>query len=153
MDMNKKTIIQTSSAPSAIGPFSQAVGFHGLYFLSGQIPIDPHTKDVVYGGIEEQTRQVMLNLRAVLLAAGLDFSHVLKTTVYLDNMRDYEVFNRIYGEYFDENPPARVTIEVSRLPKDVLVEVDAIAAAPPEPDYDSPVEEAVVAPAPSGEEE
>lgn len=151
--MNKKTIIQTSSAPSAIGPFSQAVGFNGLYFLSGQLPIDPHTEDVVYGGIEEQTRQVMFNLRAVLLAAGLDFSHVLKTTVYLENMRDYEVFNVVYGEHFDDNPPARVTVEVSRLPKDVLVEVDAIAAAPPEPDYSAPVEEAVMLPARVAEEE
>jgi 2-iminobutanoate/2-iminopropanoate deaminase len=125
-----KTIVQTPHAPAAIGPYSQAVGFHGLFFVSGQIAMDPATGELVSGGVEAQTKQVMENLKAVLAGAGLDLAHVLKTTIYLKNMADFQVVNAIYGGYFDENPPARATIEVSRLPKDALVEVDAIAAAP-----------------------
>ncbi len=128
--MITKTIVETENAPKAIGPYSQGVGFNGLFFFSGQIPIDPTTNDIVPGGVEEQTRQVMANLRAVLSAAGLDFPHVLKTTIFLKNMTDFAAVNAIYGGYFDENPPARATVEVSRLPKDVLVEIDMIAAAP-----------------------
>ncbi|MBA2661467.1 MAG: RidA family protein [Bradymonadaceae bacterium] len=125
-----KTIVETENAPKAIGPYSQGVGYNGLFFFSGQIPIDPTTGDIVPGGVQEQTRQVMANLRAVLSAAGLDFAHVLKTTIFLKNMTDFAAVNEIYGGYFDENPPARATVEVSRLPKDVLVEIDMIAAAP-----------------------
>jgi 2-iminobutanoate/2-iminopropanoate deaminase len=125
-----KTIVQTQQAPAAIGPYSQAVGFGGMFFLSGQIPMDPATGALVEGGIEAQTRRVMENLRAVLGGAGLDFSHVLRATIYLKNMSDFAAVNGVYGEYFDENPPARATIEVSRLPKDALVEIDMIAAAP-----------------------
>lgn len=132
---NKKFIIDTNQAPRAIGPYSQAVGFGGLLFVSGQIPVDPKSGEVTAGGVEAQTRQVMNNLQAVLMAAGLDFSHVLKTTVYLRNMNDYQLVNDTYSLYFDYSPPARVCIEVSRLPKDVLIEVDAIAAAPT--DYES----------------
>lgn len=127
---SKKFIIDTDQAPRAIGPYSQAVGFAGLLFISGQIPVDPHSGEVSAGGVETQTRQVMKNLQQVLMGAGLDFSHVLKTTVYLRNMNDYDLVNEVYGLYFDHSPPARVCVEVSRLPKDVLVEIDAIAAAP-----------------------
>ncbi len=135
--MNKKFIIDTNNAPRAIGPYSQAVGYNGLLFVSGQIPVDPATGDVNKGGIEAQTRQAMNNLQAVLMAAGLDFSHVLKVTLYLRNMNDYDLVNDVYSLFFDHSPPARVCVEVSRLPQDVLVEIDCIAAAPT--DYESRV--------------
>lgn len=128
--MITKTIVETDNAPKAIGPYSQAVGYNGLFFLSGQIPVVPETGEVIEGGIQAQTRQVIENLRAVLLAAGLDLTHVLKTTIYLKNMTDFTIVNGIYAAFFPENPPARATVEVSRLPKDVLVEIDLIAAAP-----------------------
>ncbi len=128
--MAQKTIVQTDNAPQAIGPYSQGVGFGGLFFFSGQIAIDPDTAELVDGGVELQTRQVMANLEAVLEAAGLDFSHVLRTTIFLKNMNDFSKVNEIYGAFFDDNPPARATVEVSRLPKDVLVEIDMIAAHP-----------------------
>lgn len=137
--LNKKFIVDTNQAPRAIGPYSQAVGYGGLLFVSGQIPINPDTGELVTGGVEAQTRRVMNNLQAVLMAAGLDFSHVLKTTIYLRNMNDYQLVNDVYALYFDHSPPARVAVEVSRLPKDVLVEIDAIAAAPT--DYAARVEE------------
>jgi 2-iminobutanoate/2-iminopropanoate deaminase len=98
--------------------------------LSGQIALDPTTGVMLEGGVEAQTRRVMENLRAVLAGAGLDFSHVLRATIYLKNMTDFQVVNGVYAEYFDENPPARATIEVSRLPKDAVVEIDMIAASP-----------------------
>lgn len=128
--MITKTIVETDTAPKAIGPYSQAVGYNGLYFLSGQIPVVPDTGEIIEGGIQAQTRQVIENLRAVLQAAGLELSHVLKTTIYLKNMTDFAIVNGIYAAFFDENPPARATVEVSRLPKDVLIEIDLIAAAP-----------------------
>ncbi|MFP4597854.1 MAG: RidA family protein [Persicimonas sp.] len=128
--MTKKVIVETDKAPQAIGPYSQAVGFNGLLFCSGQIPIDPKTSEIIDGGVEAQTARVMANLSAVLDARGLDFSHVIRTTIYMKNMSDYEKINEIYGRFFDANPPARAAVEVSRLPKDVLVEIDAIAAVP-----------------------
>ena len=128
--MTTKVIVQTDKAPQAIGPYSQAVGYNGLLFLSGQIAIDPETGDIVDGGVEAQTARVMANLSAVLDARGLDFSHVIRTTIYLKNMSDFDKVNDIYGRFFDQNPPARATVEVSRLPKDVLVEIDMIAAVP-----------------------
>ena len=128
--MAEKTIIKTENAPQAIGPYSQGVGYGGLFFFSGQIAIDPDTGELVDGGVELQTRQVMANLEAVLEAAGLDFSHVLRTTIFLKNMNDFGKVNEIYGGHFDENPPARACVEVSRLPKDVLIEIDMIAAHP-----------------------
>ncbi len=131
--MTKKVIVETDKAPQAIGPYSQAVGFNGLLFCSGQIPIDPQNGEIIDGGVEAQTARVMANLSAVLDARGLDFSHVIRTTIYMKNMSDYEKINEIYGRFFDANPPARAAVEVSRLPKDVLVEIDAIAAVP-EPD-------------------
>lgn len=129
--MHKKTIIQTSKAPANIGPYSQAVGYAGLFFLSGQIAIDPATNTMIMGGIEVQTRRVMENIQALLEAAGLDYSHVLKATIFLKNMSDYHIVNEIYGEYFDAHPPARSAVEVSRLPKDALIEIEILAAAPP----------------------
>jgi len=128
--VTEKIIVRTENAPQAIGPYSQAVGYNGLYFVSGQIPLDPASGELVEGGVEIQTRQVMANLEAVLAAAGLDFTHVLRATIYLKNMQDFQKVNTIYGAFFDENPPARACVEVSRLPKDVLVEIDVIAASP-----------------------
>ncbi len=128
--MPEKTIVRTDNAPQAIGPYSQGVGFGGLFFFSGQISIDPATGELIDGGVELQTRQVMANMEAVLEAAGLDFSHVLRTTIFLKNMSDFSKVNDIYGGFFDDNPPARACVEVSRLPKDVLIEIDMIAAHP-----------------------
>lgn len=122
-----KEIIHTDSAPKAIGPYSQAVAWNELVFLSGQIPLDPATGALVEGGIEEQTARVMENLKAVLAAAGAGFDTVLKTTIYVKDLGDFAKVNEIYGRYFPSNPPARATVEVARLPRDVRVEVDAIA--------------------------
>ncbi|RAL25482.1 reactive intermediate/imine deaminase [Lujinxingia litoralis] len=130
--MTEKIIVRTENAPAAIGPYSQAVGYNGLYFVSGQIALDPSSGELVEGGVEIQTRQVMANLEAVLAAAGLNFTHVLRSTIFLKNMQDFSKVNAIYGAFFDENPPARACVEVSRLPKDVLVEIDVIAASPTE---------------------
>lgn len=116
----------TDKAPAAIGPYSQAMIAGDFVFASGAIGIDPQTGEVVEG-IEKQTRQVMENLKAVLAEAGTDFSKVVKFTIYLDSMEDFATVNEIYGSYLEEPYPARVTVEVSRLPKDVLVEIDAIA--------------------------
>ena len=124
-----KQIISADGAPKAIGPYSQAVGFHGLVFASGQIPLRPEDGQLVQGGITEQTEQVLRNLAAVLEAAGSSLHGVLKTTVYLRDMNDFPAMNEVYGRYFTADAPARATVEVSRLPKDVLVEIDCIAAA------------------------
>ena len=125
-----KYIISTERAPQAIGPYSQAVGFGNLLFLSGQIAIDPETNVLLQGAVEEQTKQVMENIHAVLEAANLSFDNVVKITIYLANMNDFSLVNDIYAEYFPENPPARSTVEVSCLPRNVLIEIDAIAAFP-----------------------
>ena len=122
-----KQIIATENAPKAIGPYSQAVAHKGLVFLSGQIPLDPATNQMVEGDITAQTERVLQNLAAVLEAAGSSLKKVLKTTVYLKNMADFPKMNEVYGRYFDENPPARSTVEAARLPRDVQVEIDAIA--------------------------
>lgn len=122
--------IQTAAAPAAIGPYSQAVLAGGQLYISGQIPLDPATGQVVAGGIAEQTRQVMQNLAAVLAAAGVDFSRVVKTTIYLTDLSDFAVVNGIYGEYFSEIFPARATVQVAALPKGVAVEIDGIASMP-----------------------
>jgi len=119
-------IISTDNAPVAICPYSQALAVNGFIFCSGQIGIDPKTNKLV-DGIEKQTRQVMDNLKEVVSAGGSDFNHVVKTTIYLLDMNNYGLVNQIYGEYFKENKPARATVEVSRLPKDCLIEIDAIA--------------------------
>lgn len=122
-------IIATTNAPGAIGPYSQAVKTAGgMLFVSGQIPLVPATGAVVEGGIVEQTTQVLENLKAIVTAAGYTLSDVVKTTVYITNMGDFGKVNEIYGKYFTENSPARVCVEVSKLPKDVLVEIDVIAS-------------------------
>lgn len=124
-----KKIVSTEAAPKAIGPYSQAVAHNGLVYLSGQIPLDPATGAVVEGDVAAQTERVLENLQAVLAAAGSSLAQVLKTTVYLKDMDDFPRMNEVYGRYFAENPPARATVEVARLPRDVRVEIDCIAAA------------------------
>jgi 2-iminobutanoate/2-iminopropanoate deaminase len=118
--------VSTDKAPAAVGPYSQALEVNGLVFCSGQIGIDPKTGNLVMG-IEGQIKQALSNLSAVLEASGSDTKHVVKTTVYIKNMSDYAVFNQIYGEFFGDHKPARATVEVARLPKDALIEVEAIA--------------------------
>ena len=121
-----KKIISTDQAPAAIGPYSQAVQFGDLLFVSGQIPLDPQTGDLVDGDIEVQTRQVMENLKAIIESAGMNLQNVLKCSCFLSSMDNFVKFNSIYDAYFKESLPARETVEVGRLPKDVLVEVSAI---------------------------
>lgn len=126
----EKKVISTEKAPSAIGPYSQAVKAGQFLFCSGQIPINPLTKEIVEGGIEEQTKMALENLKAVIEAGGSSLSNVVKTTVFLKNMNDFAIMNKIYSQYFKENPPARAAIEVARLPKNVLVEIEAIVYCP-----------------------
>lgn len=123
----KKEAIQTSKAPAAVGPYSQAICCDGLLFLSGQIPLLPEEKRLVDGDIQAQTRQVMQNLGAVLQAAGASFDNVVKTTIYLVDLNDFVRVNEVYGSFFTSTPPARATIEVSALPLGARVEIDAIA--------------------------
>ncbi len=120
-------IIETKAAPNPVGSYSQAVRVNGLIFVSGQIPIAPDTGHVVEGGITHQTRQVMKNLCAILNAAGSGPGKVVKTTVFLANLDDFPEFNQIYEEYFGAIRPARATVQVARLPKEVLLEVEAVA--------------------------
>lgn len=119
--------IRTSEAPAAIGPYSQAVKSGDLLFLSGQIPLDPASGELVTGSVADETERVMQNLQAVLKAAGATFDDVVKTTIYLMDMADFTQVNEVYATYFDQNPPARATIQVAGLPKGVRVEIDAIA--------------------------
>jgi len=122
-----KQIVSTANAPKAIGPYSQAVVRGGQVFLSGQIPLDPATGQLVGGGIEEQTARVLENVKAVLEAAGASLDAVVKTTVFLKDMADFPKMNEVYARYFVENPPARSTVQAAKLPRDVMVEIDAIA--------------------------
>jgi 2-iminobutanoate/2-iminopropanoate deaminase len=124
-----KRIVATDAAPKAIGPYSQAVSYNGVVYLSGQIPLDPSTGQIVAGDIALQTERVLENLKAVLEAAGSDLPLVLKTTVFLADMADFPVMNEVYGRYFPAAPPARSTVQAARLPRDVRVEIDAIATA------------------------
>ncbi len=124
-----KQVISTGAAPKAIGPYSQAIAWNGLIFLSGQIPLDPVSGQVVEGDIADQTERVLENLKAVLESAGSSLEAVVKTTVYLKDMAEFPVMNGVYGRYFTANPPARATVEVARLPRDVRVEIEAIAVA------------------------
>ncbi len=124
-----KDRVQTDSAPKAIGPYSQAIKANGLVFASGQIPLDPATMQIVEGGIREQTERVMNNLSAVLQAAGSSLDRVVKTTVFLADLADFADMNETYGQFFGDAPPARSTVQVSRLPRDVRVEIDLIALA------------------------
>jgi 2-iminobutanoate/2-iminopropanoate deaminase len=122
-----REIIATDQAPRAIGPYSQAIRAGNLLFCSGQIPIDPATGDFVYGGVAEQTEQVMRNLSAVLSAGQSSLKQVVKTTVFLADMDDFTAMNEVYGRFFGENPPARATVQAARLPRDAKVEIEAIA--------------------------
>jgi 2-iminobutanoate/2-iminopropanoate deaminase len=119
--------IKTKDAPEPIGPYSQAIESNGFIFTSGQIAILPSTGQLLVGDVVEQTRLVLNNLKAVLSAAGSGMDQIVKTTIYLSNMDDFPKVNAVYAEYFNESPPARSTVEVSRLPKNVLVEIDCIA--------------------------
>jgi len=124
-----KEIIETSSAPSPIGPYAQAIRANGFIFLSGQIPLDPQTGAVVQGDIAVQTRQVMQNVSAILAAAGSGLTKIVKTTIFLIDLDDFAQLNRVYGEYLADVKPARATVQVARLPKEVRVEIEVIALA------------------------
>jgi 2-iminobutanoate/2-iminopropanoate deaminase len=122
-------VIATDKGPKAIGPYSQAIKSNGFVFVSGQIALDPATQQVIEGGVAAQTDRVLKNIGGILLAAGSGFDKVVKTTVFLKNMADFAAMNEVYGQYFTAQPPARSTVEVARLPKDVLVEIEVIALA------------------------
>jgi 2-iminobutanoate/2-iminopropanoate deaminase len=126
-----KKIIKTDKAPQAIGPYSQAVRTESMVYTAGQIGIDPATKELVSGGIEAETRQVLTNLKQVLEAANSGLSYVVKTTVFLRDMADFPKLNAIYADFFPENPPARSTVAVAALPMGVAVEIEAVALAAP----------------------
>ena len=126
--MPHKKIFQTDAAPAAVGPYSQAVESQGFLFISGQIPINPKTNELIpSAAIEDQTLQVLTNVKSLLVARGLTLAHLVKTTIFLKNMSDFPTVNRIYATFFTESPPARACVEVSRLPKDVLIEIEGIA--------------------------
>jgi len=125
--MIKKQIVSTEAAPAAIGPYSQAVRANGFVFLSGQIPLDPSSGQMIEGGIEEQTRRVMENLRALLSAAGSSFDRVVRTTIYLVDLGDFQKVNEIYGGHFSKDPPARATVQVAALPRGAKIEIDLVA--------------------------
>jgi len=122
-----RDVISTDQAPKAIGPYSQAIRAAGMIFTSGQVAIDPATQQVIAGDVAVQTDRVLTNLAAILHASGSRLDKVLRCTVFLKNMGDFAAMNEVYGRYFTETPPARSTVEVARLPKDVLVEIDVIA--------------------------
>ncbi len=124
-----RDVIATAEAPQAIGPYSQAIRAQDLIFTSGQIAIDPATAQIVAGDVSAQTERVLRNLSAILQASGSSMDKVLRCTVVLKNMGDFAAMNDVYGRYFKQSPPARSTVEVARLPKDVLVEIDVIALA------------------------
>jgi 2-iminobutanoate/2-iminopropanoate deaminase len=133
MAMNHKVIIKTETAPPAIGPYSQAIKVDQMIFVSGQIPIDKEAKNIVGADIASQTRQCLENIRAILESTGAAMSQVVKTTVYLKDMGDFKQMNEVYKDFFQIDPPARACVEVSKLPGNVLVEIDAIALMPPPP--------------------
>lgn len=122
-----REVISTKDAPQAIGPYSQAIKANGFIFTSGQIAIDPATQQVVAGDVAAQTERVLRNLSEILEAAGSGLGKVVRCTVFLKSMNDFTAMNQVYGKYFSSAPPARSTVEVARLPKDVLVEIDVIA--------------------------
>jgi len=126
-----KKIVSTEKAPKAIGPYSQAIGIDGFVFTAGQVGLDPATMELVEGGIEAQTRQVLTNLTRVLEAADSGLNFVVKTTVFLQNMSDFAAMNAIYAEFFPEKPPARSTVQVAGLPKGALVEIECVALLNP----------------------
>lgn len=122
-----KEVVLTDRGPKPIGPYSQAVKAGGFLFVSGQVALDPRSGEIVAGGISQQTERVLENLKAIVEAAGSPMNHIVKTTIFLKNMNDFAAMNEIYARYFSSAPPARSTVEVARLPKDVLVEIDVIA--------------------------
>ena len=122
-----RKIIYTEAAPDPIGPYSQAVFINGMLFISGQIALDAFANVLILDSIEKETMQVMENIEAILEAAEMDFSNVVKTSIFLSDINNFPRVNKVYGEYFDENPPARETIEAARLPRDVNVEISVIA--------------------------
>ena len=122
-----RTVVRTTDAPAAVGPYSQAIVAAGMVFASGQIPLDPATGQVVEGDIGMMTRRVLMNLEAVLKAAGSSLDRTVKITVFLADMNDFQAMNAVFAEFFPTTPPARSTVEVARLPRDVRVEIDAIA--------------------------
>lgn len=124
--MNKK-VISSSNAPKAVGPYSQAIESNGLIFVSGQIPLDAQTGELVEGGVREQCIQVLKNIRFILLEAGCDFDNVVKSTVYLTDMKDFAIMNEVYSTFYKEPYPARVAFAVVALPKGALIEIDVIA--------------------------
>lgn len=125
----KKMVISTKAAPAAIGPYSQAIKAGNLVFVSGQIPIIPETGETLQGDAAVQTRQVLNNLRNILEAAGTSLDKVVKTTIFMKDLNDYAAVNDVYKEFFQNEPPARAAVQVSRLPKDVAIEIEAIATA------------------------
>jgi len=124
-----REVVATKDAPQAIGPYSQAIKAAGLVFVSGQVALDPASGALIAGGIAEQTERALKNLQAILQAAGTGLDRALKTTVYLKNMSEFTAMNEVYGKFWKSAPPARATVEVARLPKDALVEIDVIALA------------------------
>ena len=123
-----RKVISTNAAPQAIGPYSQAIVHNGIAYLSGQIPLDPATGQLVEGGIEEQAVRVLENLGAVLFACGSSYGQVLKTSIFVKDMNDFAKVNEVYSRYFTVDPPARATVQAAKLPRDVMVEIEAIAA-------------------------
>jgi 2-iminobutanoate/2-iminopropanoate deaminase len=129
MTTQSREAVSTPNAPKAIGPYSQAIKANGFIFVSGQVAFDPATGNLISGGIEQQTEQVMKNLSAILQAAGSSWDKVVKTSVFLKNMSEFGQMNEVYGKFLKNAPPARSTVEVARLPRDVSVEIDVIALA------------------------
>jgi 2-iminobutanoate/2-iminopropanoate deaminase len=124
----KRQIVATDAAPKAVGPYSQAVWAGDLLFCAGQIPLEPATGNMVPGGIAEQATRVLENIRGLLQSQGLDFSSVVKSTVFLSDMNNFAAMNEVYARFFTKEPPARSTVQVARLPKDALVEIEVVAA-------------------------
>lgn len=122
-----KTVIKTSNAPAPIGPYNQAILTGNTLYVSGQIPIDPLSGEMIVNSIEEETRMVMTNLGKILEKAGMDYNNVVKCTIFVNDMNNFALVNEVYGSFFSENPPSRETVEVSRLPKDARVEISCIA--------------------------
>ncbi len=125
--MKRSKIIKTDKAPAAIGPYSQAISIENLVITAGQIALDPKTNNLIEGGIKTETKQVLENLRVIIEAAGSSLDRVIKTTVFLKDLNDFAAMNEIYGQYFSNNPPARSTVGVVALPKNAMVEIEALA--------------------------
>jgi len=125
----KKEVIKTGNAPAAVGPYSQGIRFSDIVYVSGQIPLDPASNEIVSGGIKDQTERVLRNIEAILTAGGSCLDNVLKTTIYLSDIENFAIVNEVYEKCFTKNPPARSTVEVGRLPKGAHIEIDAVAFA------------------------